>query len=38
MYQRYGFKMWGEEPDSFRVGGKSIGVRHMTLDLTTADG
>jgi ribosomal protein S18 acetylase RimI-like enzyme len=37
MYRRYGFVVWGVEPDSFRVGGKSIVVRHMTLDLTTAD-
>jgi ribosomal protein S18 acetylase RimI-like enzyme len=36
MYQSYGFVVWGVEPDSFRVGGRPIGVRHMALDLTTA--
>jgi ribosomal protein S18 acetylase RimI-like enzyme len=34
LYQSYGFTVWGVEPDSFRVGDKSIGVRHMSLDLS----
>jgi ribosomal protein S18 acetylase RimI-like enzyme len=33
LYEQLGFRAWGVEPASLRVGGRAVAVRHMTLAL-----
>jgi RimJ/RimL family protein N-acetyltransferase len=35
LYERYGFRAWGIERDSFRCDGESAALHYMTLQLTS---
>ncbi len=33
LYERFGFRVWGTEPDALRHGGRSVDVHHLVLRL-----